>query len=595
MSEAPAHQPASPPAVAAQPSLGGRPQKDEGLKIIIEQVLVAFILAFIFRAFVLEAFVIPTGSMAPTLLGAHMRFTCPDCGWHFEVNYPTEGANQAAPAYATQVYAIRCPNCAYRFPRSNPEDPDNDADSPPVSYGDRILVLKHAYLFTEPERWDVVVFKNPSRSGEEYAHLPDWSTEPYQQNYIKRLIGLPDETLMLVDGDVYVTTAQKTLAELQPADFEIARKNDVAQSALWRIVYDDDFRPQGRPRTYTNSRGGPFEDPPWEMPWRADGAGWEVVPAASGGGFSFSAEAGAATLRFDPDANTQAFSLTDFLTYDINAAHQRFPREFPPDDTFDRDFGPTFVYPNGPFRLNTVSDLRLSLFYEKELGDGSLILRLTKRGEVFEAEIHDGRARITGTDASGETLFAMETGIEDDLAEPRRIEFINADYRVRLLIDGENVLETTDAEYAPDITSLVAWEQAHRYEPRPEVSITADDQVARLRHVSLWRDVYYTARDQRGEFTNPYASPADFPDDVVRLGEGEYFTLGDNPFLSGDARGWTDGVYLPYEGGLGVDGGRVPERFMLGRAFFVYWPASYRPVPGLPAIVPNFGDMRFIR
>jgi hypothetical protein len=33
---------------------------------------------------------------------------------------------------------------------------------------------------------------------------------------------------------------------------------------------------------------------------------------------------------------------------------------------------------------------------------------------------------------------------------------------------------------------------------------------------------------------------------------------------------------------------------MLGKAFFVYWPAGYRPWPSAPGIIPNFGDMRFI-
>ena len=37
----------------------------------LQSLLIAFILAFTFRGFVVEAFVIPTGSMAPTLLGAH--------------------------------------------------------------------------------------------------------------------------------------------------------------------------------------------------------------------------------------------------------------------------------------------------------------------------------------------------------------------------------------------------------------------------------------------------------------------------------------------------------------------------------------------
>src|SRR3954447_20540890 len=73
--------PAKPAPIATQQAPEG------GVKETIESILVAFILAFIFRAFVVEAFVIPTGSMAPTLLGAHMRFRCPDCGYRFDVNY----------------------------------------------------------------------------------------------------------------------------------------------------------------------------------------------------------------------------------------------------------------------------------------------------------------------------------------------------------------------------------------------------------------------------------------------------------------------------------------------------------------------------
>src|SRR6476619_7144029 len=76
--DAPPPSPPKPPA---------RPHPECNVKDTIESILVAFILAFIFRAFVVEAFVIPTGSMAPTLLGAHMRFRCPDCGYRFDVNF----------------------------------------------------------------------------------------------------------------------------------------------------------------------------------------------------------------------------------------------------------------------------------------------------------------------------------------------------------------------------------------------------------------------------------------------------------------------------------------------------------------------------
>ena len=39
----------------------------------MQGLLVAFVVAMIFRGFVLEGFFIPTGSMAPTLRGQHVR------------------------------------------------------------------------------------------------------------------------------------------------------------------------------------------------------------------------------------------------------------------------------------------------------------------------------------------------------------------------------------------------------------------------------------------------------------------------------------------------------------------------------------------
>ena len=45
----------------------------------IESILIAVALAFVLRIFVVEAFKIPTGSMAPTLLGVHKDVKCPNC------------------------------------------------------------------------------------------------------------------------------------------------------------------------------------------------------------------------------------------------------------------------------------------------------------------------------------------------------------------------------------------------------------------------------------------------------------------------------------------------------------------------------------
>src|SRR3954449_9803055 len=81
------------PVPAAGPVVPTPQQQEGSVKETVESILIAFILAFVFRAFVVEAFVIPTGSMAPTLLGAHMRFTCKECGYTFDTNYATNASS----------------------------------------------------------------------------------------------------------------------------------------------------------------------------------------------------------------------------------------------------------------------------------------------------------------------------------------------------------------------------------------------------------------------------------------------------------------------------------------------------------------------
>src|SRR3954451_1096808 len=106
-------QPTAPPPAEPPISAG------KGVKETIESILIAFILAFVFRAFVVEAFVIPTGSMAPTLLGAHMRFTCKECGYTFDVNFnasPQGGDDMNIPSFAPGGQTAVCPSCGYRIP-----------------------------------------------------------------------------------------------------------------------------------------------------------------------------------------------------------------------------------------------------------------------------------------------------------------------------------------------------------------------------------------------------------------------------------------------------------------------------------------------
>ena len=66
---------------------------------------------------------------------------------------------------------------------------------PTLSNGDNLIVDKISYRFQDPSRYDIIVF--PYR---------------YEENtyYIKRIIGLPGETVQVIDGYVYINGEQLT-------------------------------------------------------------------------------------------------------------------------------------------------------------------------------------------------------------------------------------------------------------------------------------------------------------------------------------------------------------------------------------------------
>lgn len=563
------------------------------MKETIESILVAFILAFMFRAFIVEAFVIPTGSMAPTLLGAHLRYTCEDCGYEYEVNYQSSEAEDddvAIPATARlrsprngildKTYRVHCPNCGYRVPRETAAaGSENDATSPPVHYGDRILVLKYLYLFHPAQRWDVVVFKSPYKP----------SDHQYQQNYIKRLVGKPGESILILDGDVYVADKgkQSTLD-----DFVVQPKPRWAQEALWRVVFDNDYQPRGASRVLTGPMNQRLMDPTFVQPWTpAAGQGWDLSAKRV---FRFDNADGGGALRFNPDANPNTFALTDHLAYDITVEQNR-PRS-PADTFFFGDADPRereMIEPD-----HNVSDVKLALYYQRTAGDGPLRLSLRKLGDEFVAEITPGQARLLvrrGGDGREEVLATV--AMPTDCRRPTFVEFTNVDYRVTLRVDDKDLIATTPQQYGPDKRMLMqAFETGQRL-PKPTVEIAAERQQAEVTHLSLWRDVYYTNRnaDYQGGGPLRSANPFNFPERVMHLGPDEYFTCGDNSLISLDGRYWEEPIDLPAEDLL-APAGVVPGRFLLGKAFFVYWPAGFRPIQRetVPSLIPNFGKMRFI-
>src|SRR5579859_330666 len=72
----------------------------DGFREVLETIVFVVVLVLLLKSFVAEAFVIPTGSMATTLLGDKKDTVCPECGYPFPVNCHEEV--EARPGRETQ-------------------------------------------------------------------------------------------------------------------------------------------------------------------------------------------------------------------------------------------------------------------------------------------------------------------------------------------------------------------------------------------------------------------------------------------------------------------------------------------------------------
>jgi hypothetical protein len=107
-------QPQLRPPVPPSPKLAGSAARGpgpgdmkDGSREVIETIVFVVVLVLLLKTFLAEAFVIPTGSMATTLLGYHREVTCDTCHYQFLVNASSETEEKRA---VTKCY---CPNCRY--------------------------------------------------------------------------------------------------------------------------------------------------------------------------------------------------------------------------------------------------------------------------------------------------------------------------------------------------------------------------------------------------------------------------------------------------------------------------------------------------
>lgn len=205
-----------------------------------EVLLVAVVVAFAVRAYFLQPFKIPTGSMQPTLHGITVRASMPiENSWWYRlisrplfgetvVNFKTESGGEFhlkslrkfgplhiggkhgffnwLPAEGSE---FQVGETRYVFPGSPDKlmeaitlagRPEGGVYKPGqtivrcvIQTGDHLFVDRMSYHFRKPERGDVFVFDTqdiPVRNPGDF--------------YIKRLAGLPGDTLQVTEGDLLI-------------------------------------------------------------------------------------------------------------------------------------------------------------------------------------------------------------------------------------------------------------------------------------------------------------------------------------------------------------------------------------------------------
>lgn len=605
MSSSAASKTAAKPAAGAslKPSKSKEDKPRETNRDLIEQIVVAFILALLIKNFEAEAFVIPTGSMAPTLMGRHKEIACPECGVTFQVNASDELEDHGG----GRVIAGTCQNC--RAPVR--------LDAAPSFKGDRILVMKFLYDMGilpgggAPDRYDIVVFKYP---------------EQPEVNYIKRCVGLPNETVRIQLGDLRVRPLDQPD---QP--FVYPRRPLGHQQAMQMLVWDDNHRPAHLK-----------ERPEWQR-WQARDSGAWSEGSSSGWGwgpsFSHVSKSAAGDAWNDLRYRNLAPDPTQWQEILQNASTTSPPRA-----TLISDF---YAYNSAVmasrggdgfdwFQPHWVGDLTLSMRVQATEAKGKFRIELVKAGVPYRCtfDLATGQATLS----RGEEVLGAPaaTGFKD--TAKHTISFANVDGRLTLWVDGRTPFG--DGHVYDDGSTTPAGPTAADLDPAGVA--TQGGGPVRVSDLVLKRDIYYTlqpgpsdyssydlrrpgdrevrtAADRAAAMYDVLADPSRF-EELARprshdfpIRPGHYMMMGDNSPRSKDSRGWgqndRNGYYDPIlntqvEGWASEprESWEVPEGLLIGKAFFVYWPHGHPFWPNIQLTPdfrvpfrPEFERMKWIR
>ncbi len=541
---------------------------------IVETIVFVVVLVLLLKLFVTEAFVIPTGSMAETLYGYQKQIICPKCGHTFPVNSHDEVEGNQQSGRKTPLYGYTCPNCRYQgqVKELKPE-PQNRT-------GDRVLVLKPLYHLRDPEPGDVVVFKYPERPQERHT----------AQNYIKRAMGFGGETLAIHQGNLYVTKSL-TYPEGDPlysrpekpedlwmprymysnvhdsnpkalelfeasraagfapgqGGFEIRRKGEDQLLASLRLVWDNDQQPKDLAGKVPTRWYAPPESNEF---WRGDDQFQPKAFAHTGSDLNW--------IRYRHLAMPWKALPPDQIDSTPQTDMQSLAKQEPmPIDNFlgyntGRDFDPATgratARDNTGLDRHWVGDLAIETEAEVPAG-GEVVLELSRGVNRFQAIFGEGKVTLARI-GRGTPEFGNPSRPCNVTAGRYKLRFANIDSRLWVWVDDKLIDFGAEGDYLPtvplpsDRADPEGWTKANDIDA--PASIGARGAVT-VRNIKLHRDIFYTR-----------STPDPTSADVFYVQPGHYLCLGDNSAQSSDSRKW----------------GTVPDRLMLGKAVFVFFPVG---------------------